>query len=56
LTYLASGARLLAQHARADAERQGAVSIRDIFERSERVYLELAGKCERLAEMARAAD
>jgi hypothetical protein len=33
-----------------------AISKRDIFERSERVYLDLAGKCERLAELARTAD
>jgi hypothetical protein len=53
LTYLASGARLLAQQARADAERQGSVSVREIFERAERVYVELADKCGRLAELAR---
>jgi hypothetical protein len=32
------------------------VSVREIFERSEQVYLEFAGKCERLAELARGAD
>jgi hypothetical protein len=50
LMFLASGARLLAAQARADAERQGSVS--EIFEGAERVYIELAGKCERLADLA----
>jgi hypothetical protein len=56
LVYLATGARLLAQQAREDADRQGSVSVREIFVGAERVYIELAGKCERLAELARAAD
>jgi hypothetical protein len=53
LTYLAQGARLLALKAHADAEKQQALSIREIFERSERTYIELAAKVERLAELAR---
>jgi hypothetical protein len=52
LVYLATGARLLAEQARADAERQGSISVRDIFVGAERVYIELADKCERLAELA----
>jgi hypothetical protein len=55
LAYLATGARLLATQARADAERKGSVSVRDVFEGAERVYVELATKCERLAELARTA-
>jgi hypothetical protein len=38
-----------------DAERQGSVSVHGIFEGAERVYLELAQKCQRLAELAREA-
>jgi hypothetical protein len=53
LTYLAQGARLLALKARADAEKQQALSIREIFERSERTFTEPAAKVERLAELAR---
>jgi hypothetical protein len=56
LTYLATDARLLAEQARDDAGRQGSISVRDIFEGAERVYQELAAKCERLADLARAAD
>jgi hypothetical protein len=55
LVYLATGARLLAEQARADGERRGSVSVREIFEGAERFYIELATKCERLAELARAA-
>jgi hypothetical protein len=55
LVYLATGARLLADQARADAERQGSVSVRGIFEQAVPVYLALAAKCERLAELAREA-
>jgi hypothetical protein len=51
LIYLATGARLLAAQARANAEQQGSTSVRSIFEQSERVYLELAAKCERLAKL-----
>jgi hypothetical protein len=46
---------LLATQARADADRQGSVSVRGIFEGAERVYIDLAAKCDRLAELARAA-
>jgi hypothetical protein len=53
LVYLAAGARLLTTQARADAEHQGSVSVRGIFEGTERVYLELAEKCTRLADLAR---
>jgi hypothetical protein len=53
LTYLAQGARLLALKARADADKQAALSIREIFERSERAYTELAAKVERLGELVR---
>jgi hypothetical protein len=56
LIYLATGARLLAEQARTDGERQGSVSVREIFEGAERVYIELATKCDRPAELARAAD
>lgn len=55
LDYLAAGARLLAAQSRADAERQASVSIKEIFERAERVYTELAEKTERLAALARGA-
>jgi hypothetical protein len=54
LTYLATSARLLAEQAQTDAERQGSVSVRGIFQGAERVYLELAEKCTRLAELTRA--
>jgi hypothetical protein len=53
LTYLAQGARLLALKSRADAEKQGNPAMREIFENSERTYTELAGKVERLADLAR---
>jgi hypothetical protein len=53
LVYLATGARLLAEQARADGQKQGSVSVREIFEGAERVYIDLATKCERLAELAR---
>jgi len=53
LIYLASGARLLAQQASADADRQGSVSIKAVFERSERVYKELAAKVDALPAAAR---
>jgi hypothetical protein len=56
LVCLATGARLLAEQARTDGERQGSVSVRGIFEGAERVYIELATKCDRLAKLARAAD
>jgi hypothetical protein len=52
LTHLAAGAHLLAAQARADADQQASVSVRDIFERSETVYLGLADNCERLAKLA----
>jgi hypothetical protein len=55
LAYLAQGARLLDLNARADAEKQQALSIRTIFENSERTYTELAAKVERLADLARSA-
>jgi hypothetical protein len=51
LIYLATGARLLAAQARADAQRQESTSARTIFENGECVYLELAAKCERLAKL-----
>jgi hypothetical protein len=51
LIYLATGARLLAAQARSDAEQQQSTSVRCIFENAERVYLELAAKCERLARL-----
>lgn len=54
LVYLASGARALAVSARADADRQQNPSLRDVFEVAERTYLELAAKCEHMAELARA--
>jgi hypothetical protein len=53
--YLATGARLLAEQARADAERQDSVTPRGIFEGAERVYTELAEKCQRLGDLAREA-
>jgi hypothetical protein len=53
LTYLATGARLLAEQARTDGARQGSVSVREIFEGAERVYIDLAAKVERLADLAR---
>jgi hypothetical protein len=55
LTHLAAGARLLAAQDRSDTDCQASVSVRGIFERSERVYLDLAAKCEALAELARSA-
>jgi hypothetical protein len=36
LAYLATGARLLAEQALTDGERQGSVSVRGIFEQAER--------------------
>jgi hypothetical protein len=38
LTYLATGARLLAEQALADAEHQDSVSVRGIFAGAGRVY------------------
>jgi hypothetical protein len=43
---------VLATQPRDDAERQGSVSVREIFEGAERVYVELAEKCARLADLA----
>jgi hypothetical protein len=51
LVYLATGARLLAAQARADAERQESTPVRSIFQNAEHVYLELAVKCERIAKL-----
>lgn len=53
LIYLASGARLLARRAREDAEQQESPSLRQTFENAERVYVDLAAKCERLAGASR---
>jgi hypothetical protein len=55
LTYLAQGARVLALKARADAEKQRNPAMREIFENSERTYMELTAKVERLAAIARTA-
>jgi len=51
LIYLATGARLLAAQARSNAQQQQSTSVRSIFENAERVYLELAAKCERLSRL-----
>lgn len=51
LIYLATGARLLAAQARSDAQQQPSTSVRGIFEAAERVYVDLAAKCERLASL-----
>jgi hypothetical protein len=50
LTYLAQGA---SRSTRADAEKLRNPAMREIFENSERTYTQLAGKVERLADMAR---
>jgi hypothetical protein len=50
LTYLATGARVLARQARSDADRQDNPGIRASFEQSETIYLALVAKCERLAQ------
>jgi hypothetical protein len=55
LTYLDTGARSLAVRARENAARHGRVRVRYIFDGTERVDLELADKCDCLAELARAA-
>lgn len=52
---LGRGMRFL-QLPRADAERQASPSTREIFEKAERVYLELADKVERLEKLARSVD
>lgn len=51
LLYLATGARLLAAQARSNAEQQQSTSVRSIFENAERVYSDLAAKCEQLARL-----
>jgi hypothetical protein len=53
LIYLASGARLLARQAKESAAHQESPSVRETFENAERVYLDLAAKCERLAGASR---
>ena len=53
LIYLASGARLLARQAKEGADQQESPSVRQTFESAERVYLDLAAKCERLAGTSR---
>lgn len=52
LTYLATGARLLAIQARENAERQTNPDVRANFLHSERTYLTLAEKCKRLSGVA----
>jgi len=53
LIYLACGARLLARQAKESAGQQESPSVRQTFEDAERVYLDLAAKCERLAGASR---
>jgi hypothetical protein len=51
LAYLATGARMLAHQARTDADKQSNPTVRETFESAERIYRELAAKCDRLASL-----
>jgi hypothetical protein len=42
---------MLAHQARTDADKQDNPAVRETFENAERIYRELAAKCERLASL-----